>query len=84
MKRHNAPAVELSALQRPDVIQLIQQILTLFQRNMARPQYPPRNPEYQNNNRPFQQRMVGGPQIPARSPQRPPPVNQQYSKPAPS
>ena len=56
MKRQTAAPIDPSLLQRPDTIQLIQQILTLIQRNMARPQYPMRAPGGQyNNNRPGQQ-----------------------------
>ena len=35
MKRQNAAPIDANLLQRPDTIQLIQQILTLFQRSMA-------------------------------------------------
>jgi RNA recognition motif-containing protein len=38
MKRQTAAPIDPSLLQRPDTIQLIQQILTLIQRNMGRPQ----------------------------------------------
>lgn len=39
MKRQTAAPIDPSLLQRPDTIQLIQQILTLIQRNIQRPQY---------------------------------------------
>jgi RNA recognition motif-containing protein len=44
MKRQTAAPIDPSLLQRPDTIQLIQQILTLIQRNMSRPQYSMRPP----------------------------------------
>ena len=85
MKRQTAAPIDPSLLQRPDTIQLIQQILTLIQRNMTRPQYPARAPGAQYNNRPGQQRIPGGPQGPIRNPQRPAaPINQPFSQPTPS
>ena len=78
MKRQNSAPIDANLLQRPDTIQLIQQILTLFQRSMsARPQYPMRAPGAQYNNRPGQQgRPTGAPGAQNRGPaQRPAPVN---------
>ena len=84
MKRQTAAPIDPSLLQRPDTIQLIQQILTLIQRNMSRPQYPMRAPGAQYNNRPGQQRVPGGAAGQPRGPaQRPNPVNPVAMQPVP-
>lgn len=85
MKRQTAAPIDPSLLQRPDTIQLIQQILTLIQRNIQRPQYQmrPQNGQY-NNNRPGQPRnngvpggAPGQPRAPSQRPQANNPVSSQ-------
>lgn len=86
MKRQTAAPIDPSLLQRPDTIQLIQQILTLIQRNI-RPPYQMRPQGGQFNNRPggSQQRMHGGAPGQGRGPQRPvAPVNPVQQQPLPN